>query len=189
MHHVTVAVTSPIQQCGVPPPDQSNTHCLRLLFGSILRRAKHPPECLFHDEHGGVLVSARRSETLSIVAGLLGLWAVFRASALAAKMYLWSWLLVSLLGQITNILSSFSGYSNIEKFNAAAPTTAIKLKHHWGSIVFIRLMTLIWVVYCFKVCWSLVFNYHSFLEVNSVRKVFNITHVPHSCTRVALCGH
>eukprot|EP00752_Nemacystus_decipiens_P006810 g6113.t1 len=91
------------------------------------------------------------SETLSIVAGILGLWAVFRANALAAKMYLWSWLLLSSLGQTMYVLKVCSDYSNIENANAAAPPTASQLGHHWGAIIFFRLVTLIWVVYCFKV--------------------------------------
>lgn len=86
-----------------------------------------------------------------MVAGLLGLWAVFRANALAAKMYLWSWLLLSSLGQTIEVLKIFSDYSQIEKANAAVPSTTRKLGHHWGAIFFYRLMALIWVVYCFKV--------------------------------------
>lgn len=92
-------------------------------------------------------------ETLSILAGVLGLWAAFRANALAARMYLWSWLLLSLLGQVMHVLKIFSDYANIEKANTTAPPTASKFEHHWGAVVFLRLATLIWVMYCFKVRW------------------------------------
>lgn len=66
-------------------------------------------------------------------------------------MYLWSWLLLSSLGQIMQVLKIFSDYANVEKANAAAPPTSHKLGHHWGAVVFFRLVTLIWVGYCFKV--------------------------------------
>lgn len=85
------------------------------------------------------------------MAGLLGLWAVFRANALAAKMYMWSWVLLSLLGQTMYVLKMFSDYSRIEKANAAAPSKTPNLEHHWGAILFFRLLTLLWVLYCFKV--------------------------------------
>ncbi|CAN0255699.1 unnamed protein product [Pylaiella littoralis] len=41
---------------------------------------------------------------LSIVAGLIGLWAVFRSNALAAKMYMWTWPASFVLGAAANFM-------------------------------------------------------------------------------------